>query len=78
MSSQPPRTKSGEHPIVIGFRRKLESFAGNEADFDRLNEELERMAIATTPPAAVEHTPDSTPTKEVLVPVKEEGKEKSQ
>lgn len=56
----PPRTKSGEHAIVIGFRRKLDSLAEDSEEMDRLNEKLEQLAIATTSRPPV---PDEVPTK---------------
>jgi hypothetical protein len=48
-SKPPPRTKSGEHPLVQGYRRKLDSIADGEtatkvADLDKeLTEYLESV-----------------------------------
>lgn len=44
MSSRPPKGGSGEHPAVVAFRKKLDSFAEHAvAEFDQVTKRLERL-----------------------------------
>lgn len=58
---EPPRTKSGQHPAVRDFRRKLESLAedvdAQSALERRQNELLEQIRTPPPPPPDEDETP---------------------
>jgi hypothetical protein len=49
------RTKSGQHPAVVAYRKKLDSLTEHQiADFDKVNDELGKAAErcrSSCPPA---------------------------
>jgi hypothetical protein len=49
---EPKRTKSGNHPAVKSYRRKLESISERRPLFDELDKEIEEdlRKVRSTPP----------------------------